>query len=163
MSQKNKVDAPAQPAPVATPIPQFPPPAVVEENVANIISRHPDAISFDPSDEANEMLSLRCQTDPGIASQLKDGWRGIVNTWYVGTWQVPDEGTGEVMTLPSLVLLTTRNELVRLTGWPAINSWATLLRAAKADRIRQGLPVIIKRRPSGTAGHSYWLVLPDAS
>lgn len=153
-----------RPAPAPTPAPPATAvvPAPTADNVRAVVARHPDAISFDPADEANELLSLRCQTDPGIAAQQRDGWRGLVTGWYVGTWEIADETSGEVVTLPSLCLLTPRGELVRLCGWPAITSWANLVRAAGADRCRAGIPVVVKRRPSGTAGRSYWIVLPDA-
>lgn len=159
MPKEQKTVAPTT-APAAT-NGKYPPPEEVRRNVTDIVSRHPDAISFDAADPEYELLVLRCETDPGIAAQQRDGWRGTVTGWYVGTWAVTDEVTGEVVTLPSLCLLTARGELVRLTGWPGITSWANLIRAATADRVRQGLPVVVKRRASGTAGRSYWIVLPD--
>lgn len=150
--------APAQmPAPVPAPAA---PEDIVEVNVRELVSAHPDAISFDVADPANEMLALRCACDPGVASQVKDGLRATVKAWYVGTWTVTEQDSGRLLTLPSLVLITEREDLIRLTGWPCISSWATLLRAAGADRIRAGLPVVIRRRQSGTAGRSYWVILP---
>lgn len=119
------------------------------------------ALSYDPREEENALLHLRVQTDPGIAAQQRDGWRGVVREWAVTTWDVEDAHTGEVITLPSLVLISESGELVRLTGWPVVSSWSQVVRAAGVAKLRGGVPVIVKRRPSGTAGRSYWIVQID--
>lgn len=136
------------------------PAEVVRENVRSVISKMPDLISFDPTDEANESLMLRCAVDPGVERGKVNGWVGTVVQWHVGTQEVPDEKTGEVATLPSLCLISDSGELVRTYGWPAIRAWARLLQAAGAERCALGITVRVSKRPSSTAGRSYWIVLP---
>lgn len=136
------------------------PAEVIRENIRSVISKMPDLISFDPSDSAAEGLMLRCAVDPGIEAQKRDGWTATVNQWSVQAYDVEDEKSGEVVTLPSLCLIAEDGTLCRLTGWPAIKSWANLLRAAGAERCSLGVRIVVRRRPSGTAGRSYWLVLP---
>ena len=133
----------------------------VEERIRALVADNPDAISYDPRDPANELLHIRVLTDPGILAAERDGWCGVVKGWAVGTWVVTDPETQELVTLPSLALIDSERNVVRLTGWPAINSLAQILKAAGPDRVRAGLPVTIMRRPSGTAGRSYWTIQVD--
>lgn len=135
---------------------------LVRENVRTAISQYPALISYDATDPANEMLMLRCAVEQGIPAASKDGWRAVVSQWWTGTSQVPDEESGEMVTLPCLVLISTDGELCRLYGWPVINSWARLLRAASLERCLRGIAVRVKRVPTATAGRSCWNVLPDA-
>lgn len=135
---------------------------MVRENVRTAISQLPGLVSFDVTDEANELLMLRCQTEQGIPAAMRDGWRGNVVQWWTGTAQVPDEDTGELVTLPCLVLIDDTSSLCRIYGWPAINSWARLLRAASVERCLKGIKVRVKRVPTATTGRSCWNVLPDA-
>lgn len=136
------------------------PAEVIRENVRSVIAKMPDLVSYDPTDSASEALMLRCAVDPGIQGQKRDGWTATVCQWSVQAYDVNDEKTGEIVTLPSLCLISETGEMCRLTGWPAIKSWANLLRAAGAERCSLGIKIVVKRRPSGTAGRSYWLVLP---
>lgn len=135
---------------------------ITRENCRAALAKMPDLISYDPTDADTEMLTVRCATEMGISSQQRDGWRGRVVTWWMGPYETEDEETGEVVTLPTLVLITTDGVLARYAGWPAIKSWAKIVRAAGAERCRQGIDVVVKRRPSGTAGRSYWQVMADA-
>lgn len=135
---------------------------MVRSNIQTAISQLPELISFDITDPEKEMLALRCAVDPGVPATQRDGWRGTVVQWWVGPYQVPDEETGEMITLPCLVLIPAEGELVRLTGWPAINHWAQILRAATAERCLRGIKVRVARRASSTTKGSYWCVLPDA-
>lgn len=135
---------------------------MVKENVRTAIAQYPALISYDATDPANEMLMLRCAVEQGIPAQMRDGWRAVVTQWWTGTSQVPDEETGELVTLPCLVLISSEGELCRLFGWPVINSWARLLRAATLERVLKGIAVRVKRVPTATAGRSCWNVLPDA-
>lgn len=125
------------------------------------VQHRPDSISWDVADVENEALTMRAMTDPGIAQQIKDGWRGVVRDWWIGLWESADQETRMPRVDPCLVIIDAQDNLVRLTGWPAISSWSTLLRAAGIGRVRQGIPVVVRRRPSGTVGRSYWIVLPD--
>lgn len=138
------------------------PAEMVRENIRTAISQMPELVSFDVTDDENEMLSLRCAVDPGIPAAQREGWGGNVVKWWVGTYDVTDEKTGEIVTLPSLVLITDNGELARFSGWPAIKAWANLLRAASAERCIMGIKVRVSRRKSGTSPGSYWIVLPDA-
>lgn len=126
-----------------------------------ILERRPEAISWDVADCANEGKTLRAQTDPGVPAAVKDGWRGFIVDWWIGVWETADPNTRVPLVLPCLALISRDDQLVRLTGWPAISAWGTLLRAAGIQRMREGIPVVVRRRPSGTVGHSYWVVLPD--
>lgn len=148
------------PVPVREGVPE---PEEVRQAIQRIHAENHGAISYDVADEANELLHLRVQTDPGIAAQQRDGWRGVVREWAVTPWDITDETTGEVVTLPSLVLISDKGELVRLTGWPSVSSWAGIVRAAGVEKLRAGVPVVVKRRPSGTAGRSYWMVQIDCN
>lgn len=125
------------------------------------VQHRPDSISWDVADVENEALTLRAMTDPGVPAQVKDGWRGRVRDWWIGLWESGDQETRQPRVDPCLALIDTQDNLIRLTGWPAISSWSTLLRAAGIARVRQGIPVVVRRRPSGTTGRSYWIVLPD--
>lgn len=141
--------------------PSAPPPDEVRESVGELVERSPGALSYDPADPDAFLLHIRCQTDPGIPAQLRDGWKGVVRHWACVPYDVTDERTGENVTLPSLVLIDTNDVLIRLTNWPAISSWAAIVRSAGADKCRAGIPVIVRRRQSGTAGRSYWSVQVD--
>jgi hypothetical protein len=138
-----------------------PPPDEVRVNVMAVVKRNPGALSYDPTEQDNDLLHCRCLTDPGIPAQLRDGWRGAIVHWAVVPYDYPDEETGELVTYPTLALISAAGELIRLANWPAINSWAAIVRAVGPDRCRAGLPVIVRRRPSGTVGRSYWSVQVD--
>lgn len=127
-----------------------------------ILEQRPDLISFDPADKANELLAIRCAVDAGVPETRRDGWRGTVVTWWVGAYDLPDKESGELATIPSLVLIDSEGNLCRLTGEAAISSWAQIVRIAGAERCRQGLRVKVSRRKSSTSMGSYWQVLPDA-
>lgn len=135
---------------------------ITRENCRAALAKMPDLISYDPTEEENEMLTVRCATEMGIAAQNRDGWKATVTAWWVGPYEMEDEETGEVVTLPTLVLLASSGELARFSGWPAIKSWAKIVRAAGAERCRKGIGVVVKRRSSGTAGRSYWQVMVNA-
>lgn len=137
------------------------PTEVTREQVKSVIAKMPDLVSYDPADEASEALHLRCMVDPGVPAQKREGWRGTVCQWSVSAQEVADEHTGEVSVLPSLALISDNDEMCRLYGWPAIKSWVRLLQAAGAERCSLGIRVRVVRRPSGTAGRSYWLILPE--
>lgn len=145
------------------PLVPVPPPADTREVLGELVERAPDALSYDPTAPEHELTHMRCLTDPGIQAALKDGWRGTVCAWAVVPWDLVDERSGECLTLPSLALIDTEGRLVRLTGWPSVNCWAAIIRACGADRARRGIPVVIRRRQSGTAGRSYWNVVIDAT
>lgn len=138
------------------------PAEITRDNCRAALAKMPDLISYDPTDEESELLTIRCATEMGIPSQQRDGWRACVAQWWVGPYETEDEETGEVVTLPTLVLISRDGELARYAGWPAIKSWARIVRAAGAERCRQGINVVVRRRPSGTAGRSYWQVMADA-
>lgn len=127
-----------------------------------IIEQQPELISYDTTDESNELLAIRCAVDAGVPEARRDGWRGTVNIWWVGPYEIPDKETGELVTIPSLVLIDSDGNLCRLTGEAAISSWAQILRIAGVERCRQGLRVKVSRRKSSTSMGSYWQVLPDA-
>lgn len=134
---------------------------VVSEKVQAILAKHPDLISFDPLDERYEALTMRCKTDPGPGHGERDGWEGQVCDWWFGAYTVVDQDTGELVTLPSLALITSDGALVRFSGSePAVRSWLVILREIGPDRVRQGLRVRVSLRPSQTAGRHYWLILP---
>lgn len=135
---------------------------IVRENCLAALARMPDLISFDPAEVENEMLAVRCATEMGIEAQKRDGWCGRVVKWWMGPYEIEDQQTGEIVVLPTLVLITWDGVLARFGGWPAIKSWAKIVRAAGAARCRQGIDVVVKRRASGTAGRSYWQVMADA-
>lgn len=138
------------------------PAEVVRENIATVLRQQPDLVSYDPTTDEGEMLSYRLAVDPGVPAQLRDGWRGTVVHWGISAQEVPDREKGTSDTVPSLALLTEEGQLCRLFGWPAISSWAQLLKAIGKERCQLGIKVRIKRQPSNTAGRSYWIVLPDA-
>lgn len=134
---------------------------IVHAQIKRVYEQCPGLISFDLESEAGQLLALRCAVDPGVAAAARDGWRGIVTGWWIGPYEVTEEKTGEIVTLPSLVLLASNGELCRLTGWPAINSWGHTVRASSDAMRQRGIPVRVMRRLSGTGGRSYWQVVPD--
>ena len=136
------------------------PAEIVREQVRSVIAKQPDLISFDVSDEKNESLALRCAVDPGIAAGRRDGWTATVTNWHLSCQEIADEKTGEVSMLPSLALVSDSDELCRLYGWPAVKSWSRLITAAGVERCALGIRIRVSRRASGTAGRSYWIVLP---
>lgn len=134
---------------------------VVMEKVADILRRYPDLISFDPLDEKYEALVHRCKVDPGPGHAERDGWTGEVSEWYFGTYTMTDEASGELITLPSLALVTTDGKLVRLVNSePAVRHWLAILREIGAERVRRGLRVKVALRASQTAGRHYWSIVP---
>ena len=138
------------------------PAEIVRENCRAALAKMPDLISYDPTEVDNEILTVRCATEMGIPSQQRDGWRAKIVAWWVGPYECEDEETGEVELVPSLALITSDGVLARYYNWPVIKSWAKIVRAAGAERCRQGIDVVVKRRPSGTSGRSYWQVMADA-
>lgn len=133
----------------------------VLEKIADILRRHPDLVSFDPLDEAYEHLVLRCKVDPGPAHAERDGWEGCVCDWWFGSYTMTDDVTGELLTLPSLALVTVDGRLVRLTNSePAVRSWLVILREIGVERVKRGLNVCVTLRQSQTAGRHYWMILP---
>lgn len=134
---------------------------VVVEKVQAVLMRHPELISFDMLDEALEPIVLRLKCDPGPTHDQRNGWTGLVNEWYFGTYTMTDESSGELVTLPSLVLLATDGRILRLTNSePAVRSWLSVLREVGVERVKKGLQVVCKLRPSQTAGKHYWQILP---
>ena len=138
------------------------PAEVVRQNIATVLSQRPDLMSYDPTTDEGEMIGLRIAVEPGVPAQQRDGWRWTVVHWGISAQEIADEKTGEVVTLPSLLLIAEGGEPCRLYGWPAIKSWALILKALGLDRCQLGVKVRVKRQPSSTAGRSYWTVLPDA-
>jgi hypothetical protein len=133
---------------------------VVEQGLVAVRQTHPDIVSYDETDPESETLRLRIMVDPGVPAPQRDGWEGTVCHWGVSVQEVTDEATGEVRYLPSLALVSTDDQLLRLTGWPAIGAWLRLVGAAGADRVRAGLRVRVRRQPSRRAGRSYWVIVP---
>lgn len=138
------------------------PAEVVRENVQTVLRNMPDLVSVDPTTDRGELLALKLAVDPGIPAQQRDGWSGCVVEWSINAREAKGDREGEIVTLPSLALLSDKGEVVVLYGWPAIRSWAAILQNAGKERCQLGMPVVVKRRPSGTAGRSYWTVVPDA-
>lgn len=135
---------------------------MVREQVEKVLERSPGLISFDDESESGQLLALRCAVDQGIPAAQRDGWRGHVIGWWVGTTEVLDKDSGEIITLPCVALLAVNGELCRLCRWPAINSWASIVAHMTASQRESGIPVRVYRRQSGTGGRSYWQVTPDA-
>jgi hypothetical protein len=135
---------------------------VVEQSLAAVRRTQPDVQSYDESDPESETLRLRILVDPGVPAPQRDGWEGTVCHWGVSVQEVTDEATGEVRHLPSLALVAADDQLVRLTGWPAIGAWLRLVAAAGADRVRAGLRVRVRRQASRRPGRSYWVIVPVA-
>lgn len=138
------------------------PAEVVRDNVSTVLRQRPDLISYDPTTDEGEMIGLICQVAPGVPATQRDGWRGTVCHWGLSAQEVTDKDTGEVSVLPSIYLHPEDGEGVRLYGWPAVKAWAAIVKALGVERCQLGVKVRVKRQPSGTAGRSYWVVLPDA-
>jgi hypothetical protein len=120
---------------------------VVQEKVAAVLARHPELLSFDPLDAKYENILMRLKTDPGPPHSQRDGWEGMVCDWYFGTYTMTDDTTGELVTLPSLALVTSDGVIVRMTNSePAVRSWLVILGEIGPERV--------------TAGRHYWQILP---
>lgn len=133
----------------------------VLERIEDILRRHPDLISFDPLDETYERLVMRCKIDPGPGHAERDGWEGQVCDWYFGSYTMSDETSGELITLPSLCLITVDGALVRfVNSEPAVRAWLAILREIGVERVKRGLHVRVSLRGSQTSGRHYWLILP---
>lgn len=111
--------------------------------------------------DLDRLVYARLVTDPGIEAAERDGWRGAVNRWAAFATEQTDEETGEVQHIPTLALMSPDGDVVRLSGWPSITSWATILKALGEERCKRGIPVRVHRRLSGTVGRSYWVVSID--
>lgn len=134
---------------------------VVVERIGAILRKYPELISFDPAEETSERLLLRCKTDPGPGHDERAGWEGEVTDWYFGPYTMTDRDTGELLTLPSLVLLTVDGRLIRFSSSePALRSWLTILRVVGVERVQRGLHVKVHYRASQAAGRHYWQILP---
>lgn len=138
------------------------PAELVKQNITTVVSQFPDIISYDPTTDRGEMLSVTVAVDPGIPALQRDGWRGTITEWGIAPWEVKGNKEGEIVTVPSLVLIGSEGDVIRLTGWPAIRSWSQIVKVMGKERCQLGVSVVVKRRPSGTAGRSYWIVVPDA-
>lgn len=133
----------------------------VLERIEDILRRHPDLISFDPLDETYERLVMRCKIDPGATHEERDGWEGQVCDWYFGSYTMSDQTSGEMITLPSLSLITVDGRLARFTNSePAVRAWLAILREIGVERVKRGLNVRVCLRASQTAGRHYWSILP---
>lgn len=138
------------------------PAEVVRDNVATVLRQHPGLVSYDPTTDEGEIVGLRCAVDPGVPAAQRDGWRGTVCHWGLSAQEVTDQKTGEVHVLPSLLLIPEEGEACRLYGWSAAKTWAKIVETLGVERCQLGVKIRVKRHPSGTAGKSYWVVLPDA-
>lgn len=139
----------------------FVPRQQVLERIEDILRRHPDLISFDPLDETYERVVMRCKTDPGPGHAERDGWEGQVCDWYFGSYTMTDDASGELITLPSLSLITVDGQLMRFTNSePAVRAWLSILREIGVERVKRGLHVRVSLRASQTAGRHYWTILP---
>lgn len=138
------------------------PAEVVRENVQTVLRQLPDLVSYDPTTDRGEALAARLALDPGIPAQQRDGWSGTIVEWGVSAREARADKEGELTTLPALSLLSSNGEVIVLYGWPAIRSWAGIVGHFGKERCQIGVSVVVKRRPSGTAGRSYWVVVPDA-
>lgn len=158
MSKKHHAPAEVNDAPDA-----LSPNQRTEMVVRRLVEGNPDLVSYDPNEPTQRALHYTAQLDPGVPAAHRDGYRCTVAEWAVTPVEVTDEATGESSVLPSLWILGTDGSSVRLTGYPAINSWSRLLYVVGIENIRDKLSIVVKRRPSGAAGRSYWIVLPEVS
>lgn len=131
------------------------------DEIRALIAAEPDALSYDADDPAMELLHLRLATDPGCDAVDRDGWRGLAVHWQIGVWRAEKEDGGAPIILPSLALLAADGRLCRLSGWPAVNAWCQILTAVKPERIRAGIPIVVRKRQSGSTGRQYWSVSID--
>lgn len=132
--------------------------------IADLNNRIRDLISAPDLTTALDLERLtyaRLLTDPGVSESERDGWRGNVIGWAAFADRREDEETGEVSTIPILSLLASNGDVIRLSGWPAITSWAGVVKALGEERCRAGVPACIRRRKSGTVGRAYWVVSID--
>lgn len=134
---------------------------IVRDKVHLTLAKFPDLVSFDPTDEANERIMLRCKLDPGVSREERDGFEGMITDWHFGTYTMTDEETGELKTMPSLALLTEEGRLIRLTNSePAVRAWLAILKELGVERVKRGLNVKICLRASSNQGRRYWQIIP---
>lgn len=134
---------------------------VVMEKIQAVLTRHPDLMSFDPLDEKYEKTLMCLKLDPGCPREERDGWTGEVADWYFGPYTITDERTGELITMPSLVLMALDGRMVRLSNSePAVRSWLAILREIGVERVKKGINVRVSLRKSAQAVGPYWQIMP---
>jgi hypothetical protein len=134
---------------------------LVRANLATVLSQLPDLVSYDPTTDEGEMVSLKCAVDPGCPATEKNNWTGTVVHWGIAPWEGADPKTGELSTVPSILLVADDGRSCRPTGWPAIKAFAAILRHMGKERCQLGVQVRVVRRASSIPGRSYWSIIPD--
>src|SRR5215469_892606 len=81
------------------------PEELVRQNITMIVAREPNAISYDPTTDEGEMVSLRCAVEQGIPAAARDGYRGTVIHWGVAPFGYPNQKTGEIEWAKTLALI----------------------------------------------------------
>lgn len=104
---------------------------------------------------------LKAITSPGIPPEERAGWTSSLVAWTISLYEIIDTDTGEVISVPSLILIPPDGDCCRLTGETAITSFASILRNGGEELLRAGMKVRVVRRNSQTVGRSYWLVVVD--
>jgi hypothetical protein len=133
---------------------------VVRQNIATVLTQQPDLVSYDPTTDEGEMIGAAVALDPGSPSVVKDGWEGTVVQWGIAPWEAPDPVSKELSTVPSLLLIGESGQRLRVTGWPAIKSFAAIVRHFGKERCQLGVKIRVQKRPSSIPGRSYWSITP---
>lgn len=119
--------------------------------------------NYDPTTPDGTILDLVLCAAEGCSAAEKDGWQGEIRYWRIGAAVGCDPGSGEIAAVPSLVLYESERRIVRLFGMPVIGAWYQLMGHLQSRWTAPTIPVIVRRKPSQTAGRSYWTVQLDAT
>ena len=98
----------------------------------------------------------------GVTSQRRDGYSLCVTQWGIAIRDNDEGGKKEPEHFIGLFLAPEKGEGIFLSGTTAIRQWSAILRHVGKERAQLGLCVVCKKRPSGTAGRTYWTIVPDA-
>lgn len=133
--------------------------AQIEARIEEMIEPHGGI----PERPDAEMLLIALKTSMGVDEAKRAGFRGMAVAYAAYSGIGVDPGTGELGPCAFLSILTRLTGIVRLSGWSAISTWAGILRAVGEDRLRAGIPIVVRKRASSTVGRSYWVVEIDAA
>lgn len=125
------------------------------------LEAHATVANYDRQSNAGRIRDAVMVTHAGCPAQLRDGWRGRVKYWRVSAYPGANPDSGEMAVLPSILFESSRGERCRLFNGPAIDSWYMLLASVDPAEFGGELPIVCRRRQSGTAGRSYWVVELD--
>lgn len=118
----------------------------------------PQAVSYDPADEAAAGVHLRMTGEPGRQLRRGESWVGHVVAWWCGPWGLGGQPQGWRRVVPCAALLSCEGELVRVFGWDAVSTLAAVVCTTEAGRLADGFDAHVRSCES-PAGDHWWFVI----